>query len=89
MKLNIEQLKKPRNILAIILVGIIAVMLILVLVNKDNIFKHEIEITYPDQCVEQYEDGELISPECTTGREMLENANKEKQWYLNTSLSQQ
>jgi len=40
--------------------------------NKDKIFTSKVEIRYPDSCLEVYENTELITPVCETGRQILE-----------------
>ena len=65
--------------------AIIIAMCIVIYSNKDTIFRHEVNITYPDQCVEQYVNGKLMTPECIEGREMAERMNTPNNFGVNLS----
>ena len=55
--------------------------------NSDKLFRHEIKIRYPDNCMEVFIDGNLTTPECTTGREMLEEEENKQPWMPNISIN--
>ena len=43
---------------------------------RDTLFKSVVNVTYPDDCVETYVNGEMITEECLLGRELVkENKN--------------
>lgn len=63
------------NIRIIISIGIFLIMAIAILYmiqNKENLFKHQVTITYPDKCVEHFVNNQLVSDECTKGRLLME-----------------
>ena len=66
-----------KKIIAGCLVGFILIASILTYVYKDVIFLHKMSITYPDGCIEKYENGDLITPECIEGRILKEQLNQE------------
>lgn len=76
--------KNPRIWIAIVLVVVIVGMLVWVIINNESLFKHKIDIYFPDGCQEVYENGKLITPECIEGRVILEKQKEEKEWYNNT-----
>ena len=57
---------------------IMIVMIIWMINEKDVLFQNNVEITYPDRCVEKYVNTELITEECTEGRRLMEEQNKAK-----------
>lgn len=62
------------------ILGIIFIVAILgavtyIAINWDTVFKSNVEITYPDGCIEFYENSNLVSPECVEGRELVRNPN--------------
>ena len=68
-------MNKFKYLLGGCLIVIIIAMVIYIYTNQDTIFRHEVTIVYPDECIEYYVNGELTTPECTEGRE-LELTNK-------------
>lgn len=70
---------KNRNLVGGLLILFIIIMTIIVVMNKDKLFQSNVTIEYPDGCIEKYEGTELVTPECTQGRILLEE-NGEKQW---------
>jgi len=67
---------KVRRIIGIILFLVIIFFSIMVIINRDTVFKQVINVTYPDQCVETYTNGVLSSDECIEGRRIYEEQNK-------------
>jgi len=65
-------MEKNKVILACVLIGVILVLGVVIFLNKDTMFRQEINITYPDHCVETYVNGKIVTPNCTNGRMMLE-----------------
>ena len=61
---------KTRNILAGILVIFILGTAIFAYLNKDSLFKNEVEIVYPDGCIETYVNTVMVTEECTNGRDL-------------------
>lgn len=59
-----------KNTIVGILVTLIIVVAIVAYNNRDTLFRNEVEITYSDGCVEKYVKAELVTPECTHGREL-------------------
>lgn len=68
-----ENKQKVRIIITVVLFFIITVATIYVISNKDKLFTVRYELTYPDKCVEVYENDILISDECTMGRLLYED----------------
>ena len=66
---------KNRKILAGCLIAFILIASILTYTYRDVIFLHKMSIMYPDGCVEEFENGELITPECIEGRLLKEQQN--------------
>jgi hypothetical protein len=75
--------KKIRTTIGIVLFFIIAVMVIIAVKNKDEWFKNEATIEFPDGCVEKYVNGELVTDECTEARMLLE---KQEEMQYNKQL---
>jgi len=69
-------MEKGRMMLGIFLGIVIISTIIFTFVYKDVLFTNKINITYPDGCIETYENAELVSSECINGREMLEKQNR-------------
>jgi len=68
-----EIMNKIRILIASFFIIIIIIMCAIIYINKDTIFRNEINITYPDGCVEYYLNGQLQTPECVEGRQMESN----------------
>ena len=49
---------------------------LLILFNSGELFTSNINVTYPDGCVETYVNAELVSEECFAGRLMAEEQKK-------------
>jgi len=64
--------KNIRVIIGIILLVILVTMGIFVYMNRDVIFKSTVTMEYPDGCIEVYENRELITEECSEGRNMAD-----------------
>ena len=62
----------------ILIIGMVAVGTY-VYQNRENLFKRVATITYPDRCVEEYVNEELITPECTVGMQLVDKQKKEGQ----------
>ena len=45
--------------------------------NYNTIFNQEINLTFPDGCIERYQNGDLITPICENGREIRDQQIKE------------
>jgi len=71
------QTKKIRIVISIMLFFILVVASVYLYQNKDKLFTSTYKITYPDRCVEVFENDELISDVCTFGRKIYEDAQKE------------
>jgi len=61
--------------------GIVLILIILGLggysiVNFDKVFRAQTNVSYPDGCVETYENAKLVSDECLVGRSIVENNKK-------------
>lgn len=56
---------KARIIIGVILITIILFTLLFLILNSDVAFTNNATIKYPDGCVEQYVNGELISLPCS------------------------
>lgn len=65
-------MNKYRNIIGCLLVLIIVLMGSYMYLNSDNLFKRTVKITYPDGCIETYDNEILVSPECYHGRLLYE-----------------
>ena len=65
-------------IMAVILVIGMIVVGTYIYQNKENLFKSQTTITYPDRCVEQFDDDKLVSDECTYGRMLMEQQQQER-----------
>ena len=83
--------QKIRITITIVLLFIIAITSVYLYQNRDKLFTSRYEITYPDHCIEVFENDKLISDECTLGRQVYEESlNKTNkppigmtQWNLN------
>ena len=71
-----ETIKKVRIIVSIVLFFIMLLASVFVYQNRANIFMSTYEITYPDRCVEVFENDVLISEECVAGRMKLDKIKK-------------
>ena len=65
-------ISKSRIIIGIILCIIICTIFVLAIKYKDEWFKNEVTIIYPNRCIEKYVNQKLITKECTEGRILLE-----------------
>ena len=83
-------------IITTVLIFVIAITSIYLYTNRDKLFTSTYEFTYPDQCVEVFENDVLITEECILGRQMYEeqlNNNKNikpmgmKEWKMNLNLT--
>jgi len=63
-----DLIKKNRKWIALGLLAIIIIMGIFVYNNRDDLFNNRVTITYPDGCVETFENTILVSDLCTEGR---------------------
>ena len=68
-------MKKNRKIIAGCLIAFIIIVSILTYVYRDQVFLHKMSIRYPDNCVEKFENGNLITPECIEGRILKDRQN--------------
>ena len=66
--------KKVRYLLLLFLILVIAGTCVYTYKNKDTLFITFTEIEYPEGCIEKYKGTELVTPECTEGRIILEKA---------------
>ena len=80
-------INKHKYILAGVLLLFIIITGIIGYIKRDTIFLHRVEIKYGDNCVETFDNGVLMTPECTEGRAMEEAYNgrqlRNPQWNLN------
>ena len=82
---------KPKKLVAIALLIIVAIAGFFLYLQRDRLFVHVYKITYPDRCTETYENDVLVSEACTNGRLLYEESIKRKtptadmQWNLNLS----
>lgn len=65
-----------KKILAGILITFIIVCSTLIIVYREKVFFNAVSVTYPDGCIENYENGELVTPECIEGRLLQEQNNR-------------
>ena len=74
--------------IVVVLTLFIIVVAYYVGIHYDEMFTQKIEIRYPDNCVEVYMSGEIITPNCTTGRKMLEEQQeRNKPEWMKTHLN--
>jgi hypothetical protein len=78
-------MEKIRYIVGGVLIVFILAMSVIFIMNKDTFFQSKIKIVYPDGCTEHYNDTELISPECTIGRSLLEEQNNRGMQWITTN----
>ena len=69
-------MEKLRMFTGIMLTIIIVACSIYAYVERDTLFRTEVNVTYPDGCVETFVNSELVSDECIVGRAMVENNQK-------------
>ena len=81
-----------RIVITIVLLIIMSFTAFYLVKNRDKLFTSAYQITYPDRCVETFENDVLVSEECTIGREKLEKQQNQStiirpainaQWNLN------
>lgn len=65
-------MERNRLIITFVLIGIMLISIIVLFVKRDTIFSQEVQVRYPDNCVEKFRNGVAITPLCTTGRIMQE-----------------
>lgn len=65
--------QKYKYVVGGFLVLIIIVTSTLLFMNWDSWFRQEINVTYPDNCVETYINSKQVSPNCTQGRLMTKS----------------
>ena len=63
-------MNKIKVIVGISLVIAIVIISVIVVKNKDTLFKQVIEVGFPDGCVEKYINGKIVTPVCEIGRQM-------------------
>ena len=63
-------MNKIKKIIGIGLVIAIIIMTMIVVKNKDTLFKQIIKVDFPDGCSEKYINGKLVTPICEEGRQM-------------------
>ncbi len=63
-------MNKIRKIIGISLVLAIIIMAVIAVKNKDTLFKQVIKVEFPDGCIEEYINGELVTSICEKGRQM-------------------
>jgi hypothetical protein len=66
-----------RTIFGIFLILLIIAAVIFTYVNRDVLFINEVQIKYPDGCVEKYVNTKMTTPECVEGRRMLAEQHKD------------
>ena len=59
-----------------IFVAVIIISSIYLITNWDTAFTTNVNITYPDGCIEEYDGADLISPECIEGRTMVDKSQR-------------
>jgi len=69
-----KKLSKGKIIGGAFFVGLIATMVVVLINSWGSVFDQKIVINYPDGCQEVYNNGERVTPLCTEGRELLEEA---------------
>jgi len=67
-----------RYIVGVILVFIIICLGIYTYLHKDELFKQEITLSFPDGCQEKYVNGVLQGSRCEEGRRLAEEKNTPK-----------
>lgn len=72
-----NKMETSKKIIAGCLIGFIIIASILVYIYRDAIFLHKMSVTYPDGCVEKFENGKLITSECNEGRILIEQQNND------------
>ena len=65
-------MEKQRIIIAVVCAVIIIGMGIYLIANWNSVFISKIEITYPDGCIEKFENDVAVTPICTNGRLLKE-----------------
>ncbi len=63
-------MNKTKKIIGICLILAIVIMAMIAVKNKDTLFKQIIKVRFSDGCVEEYINGELVTPICEKGRQM-------------------
>ena len=72
-------MEKQRIIIAVVCAVIIIGMGIFLIANWNSVFVSKIEITYPDGCIEKFENDVAVSPICTNGRLLKEEEDRKNQ----------
>jgi hypothetical protein len=68
-----KDLSNSRKILSIVILIVVAIIYLMVYINREKWLPRQLEITYPDKCVETYINNVLNSSICTKGRELNES----------------
>jgi len=66
-----------RKLIASVCIASIIVMSVFIWLNKDEYFKSEVTVTYPDGCIERYVNAELVTPICEEGRRLTDRPEPE------------
>lgn len=83
----IVNMKKYKYLIATILIIIIISTLYVMIINWKYIWGNNKIYTYFDGCMEVYKDNILVEGNCSLAKQMIEDYNKEKQWWLNNKLN--
>jgi len=76
-------MEKPVKILVCFcLVLLIFVIGFFTYINREKFFMNVVKITYPDECVEEYKNGELVSDICEEGRKLADEFDKREENFL-------
>jgi len=76
-----------RYIVGIFLVLIIICLGIYSYIHKDELFKQEIVLSFPDGCKEKYINGELQGSRCEEGRRLAEEEENPKWEPMNININ--
>ena len=81
---------KVKIALGMAFVLLIIIMGIACFKYADVLFKNEVKMTYSDNCVEVYVNGELTTDECIEGRALADahNHNTPLPWELNLTVNE-
>jgi len=66
-----------RYFIGFVLIIVLIIGISLSIKNYDKWFLNKVELTYPDGCVETFNNGKLITPECKEGRKFYEDISKQ------------
>lgn len=79
-------MQKIKLIFIVMMLACMLFALFYVIKYRDVLFVQKIKIRYPDGCEELYINGNLNGSVCTEGREMIDEYEDKKRWYLNSSI---